>query len=184
MNRILPIISVFIFLILIAVGVFIWWPKYQEFEKLKLELKTKEEALIAKQEYFAKLNDIAQKLEEYEDSFAKIDSAMPDSISEPNLFNFIKNEGSSSGLILKKIGSAKTYAAQTEGEKKEIQNITFSASVSGSYSDFKKFLSSIYQSARLIEVDSIKFSSPEKGTGPFQIDLTFLTHYLPKPTAE
>lgn len=184
MTRILPIISVLLLLIIIAAGWFLWWPKYQEVKDLRFQLEIKEKALSDKQEHFSKLNDISKKLEEYKDSVAKIDSALPDSVSEPDLYNFIQNTSSSSGLILKKIGPAKISTSQAEGEIKEIQDITFAASVAGSYSAFKDFLSNIYQSSRLIEADSIKFSSPEKGTNLFEIDLTFLTHYLSKPAIQ
>ncbi len=183
MTRILPLISVLLLVILIAGAVLIWWPKYQEFKDLESQLVIKEKALNSKQEYFSKLNEISKKLEGYKESFNKIETALPGKVSEPDLFNFVQNTASGSGLILKKIGSTKISTSQEEGEKKEVQDITFAVSLSGSYSAFKDFLSNIYQSSRIIEVGSMKFPSPQTGTDLFEFDLTLLTHYLPKSTA-
>lgn len=178
MSRISPIISIGLLILLVLGGIFVYWPKYEKFKELNSELEIKDKAFAQKQEYFAKLNNLSKKLEDYKDQIAKIDSAFPQEISEPDLFNFIQKESSKNGLILKKIGSSRIVSSQSEGEA--VQEISFSVSVSGSYSAFKNFLFTLYQNSRLIEVSSIKFSSKDK-TDLLDFDLGLTTYYYPKP---
>lgn len=182
MFRLIPIISVCLLILLILGGVFLWLPKLQDFLDLRAELEKKEIELKQKEDYFAKLNSLSKQLEEYPEELAKIDSALPIDPSIPALFNFIQKVSSENGLILEKLDLGQISSSK---KKTGVKEISFSISVSGSYPAFKNFLSAIYQNARLIDTDSIKFSSPE-GEGLFIFDLTLATYsYLElKPTEQ
>ena len=179
MSRIIPIISILLLVLIILGGVFYWWPKYKEFRDLGIELKIKEEQVRQKEEYFAELRTIDERLEGYSEELAKIDSALPADPSIPALFNFIQQTSSENGLILEAINAPK-ISSLGGGSGEKIQEISFSISFSGSYSAFKNFLSAIYGTARLIEVKSVKFSSPEEGGTIFNFILELKTHFLPE----
>jgi Tfp pilus assembly protein PilO len=178
MSRLLPIISISLLVLLILGVVFLWWPKYQSFSDLRAELEQKERELEQKRKYFANLEALSKKLEGYPEELTKIESALSVDPSIPALFNFIQKASSENGLILEKLSLAKVSSSPEQ--QAEIQKISFSVSVSGSYSAFKNFLSVIYKNARLIEVESIKFSSPE-GADLFTFDFNLETNSYKEP---
>lgn len=179
MFHILHIISACLLILVILGGVFLWRPQYQDFREKELEFQEKEMELEQKKEHYANLAGIYDELSEYEEELFKIDFALPQELSIPTLFYFIQKKSSENGLILKDMKVGKMPSGQSaEGV---IQRISFSVSVSGSYSAFKNFLSTIYKNAKLIEVNSISFSSSEERIGLFDFNLTLSTHFYPKP---
>lgn len=187
MSRFIPIIIAGILLSLILGGIFLWWPNFQEFQALKLEFEKKEMQVKQKEEYFVKLNALAEKLTEYEDQLAKIDSALPEDLSIANLFYFVLNTSSENGLILERITADKGRGARAGtgagAEAGGVKTTSFPITVLGSYSAFKHFLSAVYKNVRLIEVDNISFSSEVQETGLVDFTLGMSTHYY-EPTKE
>ncbi len=156
MSRIIPIIIIIILLALTSGGYFLWWPKYQEFKNKELELEMKDESIRQKEEYLSKLEGYINKLSEYANELSKIDTALSANPSKPALYNFILKTSAENGLILNSVD-----IGEISSEEEGIQEIPLSISVSGSYAAFRNFLSVIYKNARLFEIDSIGFSSPE-----------------------
>jgi Tfp pilus assembly protein PilO len=156
MPRIFIIISC-IFLTFIL-GVFLIWPKYQELEALKLKIFQKQLEFQSQEEYLTDLKNASQELEKYQESLSKIDSALPEDASLPALFDFFQKASSQSGLVLGNFGSV-TISPKEESTLKEIR---LALSLSGSYSALKDFLSILENSARMVEVENISFSSPSE----------------------
>lgn len=180
MSRLFPIISISLLVLMILVGIFLWLPKYQNFSYLRGELKAIDDGLKEKEEHLSELRIVSEKLGEYSSQLSKIDSALPLEPLIPGLFNYFQNVSSANGLILENINSEEF--SSLEGSP-GIREIPFSLSVSGSYSSFKNLLSSLYFSARLIEVESVSFSSEEEGG--FQFDLEMKTYaYQEKAAVE
>jgi Tfp pilus assembly protein PilO len=138
--------------------------KYEALSYFREEIASKEKNLQSQEEYFQKLQDISDKLQENIDLVQKIDSALPPNPEIPELLSFIQRSASQSGLIL---GDINLGLMASEGNMKKTK-INFL--VTGNYPSFKKFLSLIENSSRLIEVGSIYFSYPEKGE-LFKFDL-------------
>jgi len=159
MNRqIIIVISLFLVLIL---GVGLVSPKYQDLKQLSKKIGEKQAELQSKKEYFSNLKETSEELKNYEVQLSKIDSALPPDPGLPALFDFIQKASSQSGLVLKEISPSSTKLSQNfEG----LQETESSLSVSGSYSSFKNFLLVLEKTARLIEIESISFSSSEKET--------------------
>ncbi len=167
-------------LILLALGgYFLCWPKYQEFKWKKVEIETKDEEIRKKEEYILNLGILSEKLSAYEEQFSKIDSALPKDSSIADLLNFFEKTSSENGLILTDIDVSGLFSSETSVQQSstqedsggKIQKMSFSISVSGSYSAFKNFLSAVYRSSRLIEVKSIGFSSSEEKKDLFDFNL-------------
>ncbi len=163
MSRPILIVSILLVFLIVLGGYFFWWPEYQNFQGLKLALEKKKAEFEQAEKYLSGLKTLSDKFAGYRDEVAKVDSALPSEPSIPALFDFIQKTGSQNGLILEEINLDKLPLG--EGR---IRKIPFSITVSGAYPAFKNFLSAVYRNARLIEVNSINFSSPiaeEKGGG-------------------
>ena len=173
------------FLIALIVGFFLILPKYRVFERLQSEIKVKSAELKYKEDYFADIASTSVKLKDYQEVFAKIDSALPTNPSPPSLFNFLEEKSSENGLVLTKIKNLptppKVKKEGEEGGQIEIKEIRAELSVLGSYSAFKNFLLGIQKSSRIIETQTISIEFPqseeEKEEGGLLIfNLTIKTH--------
>lgn len=161
-----------LFICLLLGIIFFWWPKYKNFNNLKLEIKEKKIELENKERYFSELNSVFSRLKDYNLELAKIDSALPQSFSLADLLNFLTEKSSQSGLILERVNIDKISPLQQDSK---IKKISLNLSFSGFYPNLKNFLFSIQNSAKLIEVDEIKFSSPKEGES-FSFDLKIETY--------
>ena len=171
MSRIVPIISIALLLLLILGGVFLWWPKYEEFRNLKQELAIKTKELQQKQEFFNKLNELVQKLEGYKEQLAKIDTVISPKPDFSSLLYFLQRVANEKGVILtslkfQKSSPLKIKKVVTVGEVSEIkeeetgiQENFFDFNITGTYPAFRNFLSDLENSARLIEVENISLSA-------------------------
>lgn len=175
-QKYLPIIVILVLILLIiAGGYFFCWPKYQQFSVKKQELETKDEEIKKREEYLAGLESLLEKLKSFEQEISKIETALPTQPSIAALFKFLQKTSSENGLILEDTNIGQLYNLEkTEGR---VQKMPFSISLTGSYSSFKNFLSSLYQNSRLIEVKLISFSSPtEEESNLFTFELTLETY--------
>ncbi len=169
-KQIIPIILICLFALLVLGGYFICWPKYQEFKDKKTELETKNEEIRLKEEHLSTLETFSEKLLAYNEQLSKIDSAFPVNPSPAAVLSFLQKTSLENGLILTNVDMSETQQSSEE----RIQETSLSLSVNGSYSAFKNFLSAIYGSSRLIEVESISFSS-EKEKNFFDFDFKLKT---------
>jgi len=142
-------------------------PNYQSLISLKKEILIREAELQSQEKYFQDLKNTAEALKKQETILSKIDTALPTDSSLPELLDFIQKKTSQSGLSLNSISPATILS----GEEKGLKEIRITFTVVGGYSDFKSFLSILEKSARLIEIENMSFSSPEK-EGPFTFNLT------------
>lgn len=146
------IISVFAFLILIL----LIFPQYQNWKIASLRLMALKEDEKKQNEYFNSLKQIESDLENYKDALKKIHTALPENPALPELLNFVQKLASQSGLYLKKIGSIEAQ----EVPKMQLKEVKIEIVLSGDYQGFKKFVSGLERSARLIEIADINFSYP------------------------
>ncbi len=156
MNRIV-VISLSL-LISFAWGIFFLSPKNKTLNFLKEEIGQKQFELQSQEEYLANLTRTAENLKNYQIQLAKIDSALPDTPELPALFDFLQKSASQSGLVLK--GLEATSGTQAEEGLRETR---LNLLLIGSYTSFKNFLSVLEYSSRLIETESLTFSSSEAG---------------------
>jgi len=94
---------------------------------------------------------------------------LPKEIDLPRMYDFFQKEASSAGLVLKN-ESFTAGAIQKEGPA--LRENGFNLEVVGSYAALKNFLASMEKSARVIEVERISFSSPEKKESVFSFSLS------------
>ena len=135
-------------------------PKYENFNVKKQEIFAKESELKSQEDYFQKVQRISKEIKSYPDSILKIESALPQSRSVPELLDFFQKIASQSGLSMNKVDLA--FVASDFEE--EVMTTETTISLRGDYSGLKNFLSVAEKSARLIEIEDVSFSYPEKGT--------------------
>ena len=143
--------------------------------ELRKDLDNKDKELAEKTEYFAKLNSTLSKVKGYGEELAKVESAFPEDpdIAVPNLFNFMIEISSENGLILKGVtGDIKSLKLGELG----LEEFPFSVSVSGSYADFKNFLSALHKNVRMINVETMRFSSGETRETIFDFSVSLITY--------
>lgn len=161
-------------ILLVALGIAVVFPKYQNLNLLQLKVKEKETELQSEKEYFSNLSEISEKLKKYEESLSKINSALAAEPDLPSLFNFLQTAASQNGLVLKKIAPTLPSPLKEElieeGWSPKIQETGINLTVAGSYSSFKNFLSTLEKTARMIELESISFSASEEA-GPIDFNL-------------
>ncbi len=168
----------------LLVGGVLAWPKYQSLSTLNEGIKAKELELQSKTDYFNHIRKVSEQLEEYQESLSKINSALPDDALLPSTFNYLQNAASQAGLILEEVavGSAgvfdQTQASAAKPAEGQIKTITLNLSLVGSYASLKSFISEIENSARIIEVRKIAFSSPEEDEEEdiFSFSIDVVTH--------
>jgi len=156
----IPLIIAICFIFSLILGIVFLWPRYQDLKELQESISQKETEIQQHDQYFSRLSQIKEKIREYDEELAKINSALPEDSSLPSIFDFLQKASSQSGLILKEISSFNISSSKSYTNLKEIQ---FSFQVAGPYSSFKNFLSILENSARLIEIENISFSSPNEG---------------------
>jgi len=182
------LIVVFVLVILVVGGYFLWLPKYQEFKTNNSDLNAEGEKIKKKKEYLYELEGHLNNLGEYEENLSKINSAIPFEYSPASLYSFIQKAGADSGLMVSQAEFSKT-GSQSSSNKEDISSdlkmnsIDITVSLKGDYLSFKKFISIIFRTSRLIETKNISFeSSSEDGainSFNFQLELS-CNYYLEK----
>ena len=168
-----PIAIAVILFITLGLGFFVVAPKYQGFKDLQIKISEQEAELKGKTKYFLEIVKAFEKLKENKESIEKIDSALPPEFSLSSLVNLLQQKTAENGLIFQRINLHKILPI-TEGRK--IQENHFFLEVSGAYSSFRNFLSSLEKSSRLIEIESISFTSRKEIEGFYSFKLTIRVH--------
>lgn len=153
------LIIIFCFIIVLGLGVGLIWPKYNSIKSLGQEVSWTSQELEYQETYSTAVRKAWQELEERKDIIEKIDTALPSSVDLAGLFEYFQKISGQNGLTLQTIG-APAIISSSEINGKEISLLL---SLSGSYVSLKNFLLTLYQSSRLIEVETISFNTPLKG---------------------
>ena len=152
----------FIFIVIIIIflicAYFLWWPEYQEFRQSRIDLDVESEKVKKKKDYIFELENRLNILEDYGEEILKISSALPLQYSSSSLFSFVQKTASENGLIVNGANleaSSPVVRASAETGLIQIDRIVLSVRITGKYSSFKDFLSSLYKNSRLVGVRSI-----------------------------
>ena len=154
-----------ILFILISIFLFLrfTFPKQKTVSNLYFQFLQKKKEFESTQRYIKEMQNALEKLKNYQEELAKIDSAIPEDPSIPAVFEFIQKTASKSGLILESVGS---FGFVTEGKMKKW---TTSFKVKGDYPSLKNFISFLEKSSRLIRINTLSFSGQEKS---FSVDFS------------
>lgn len=172
-----PYLIAIILALTLASTLFLVQPNYQKLQEVDFKVNQAQVRLENKEKYLAQLEDFSERLANYKQQLAKIDSALPSSPDLPSLFNFFQKITEGNDLVLTKVSLGSISSLKKGGP---IKTIELDLSLFGSYSSFKDFLKIVEQSSRLIEVQGISFNAPaEKEMSP-SFDLKLITHFRPE----
>lgn len=146
--------------------------KYQESMDLEMELTRKQAQYENQVDYYFKLSDILESIKQKQDILEKIESALPSEFAFAPIIYFLQEKAAKSDLNIKLINFLQPEDSQqdsSENQKPEVKNVMFKVELQGNYQSLKTFLYALEQSARLFEVKSIAFVSPQSSAlGRFQ----------------
>jgi len=157
-----------LFFITLLFVVYIILPEFYNFGNLKKELEIKNQEIQSIENYHQKIITTVDKLKDYEDNLAKINSALPDSYFSPSLFNYLQETSAENGMFLKGVSLAKApvknikVSPGAETSKEDVKEEYVSINLIGSYNSFETFLKSIEKSSRIIETENISIKIEEK----------------------
>jgi len=166
-----PIAIVLLLIIIVFSIFFLVLPKHYEFKILQKKAAEKEAEFKAKSEYYFRIEDVFEDLKRREEQLVKIDTAISSKLDFSSILYFLQKVAKEKGVILTSLKFQKSSPLKVEkvvtvgevpGIKEEetgIQENSFDCNITGTYSAFKDFLSVLENSARLIEVENISFSS-------------------------
>lgn len=159
-------------IILGAFGLFLIWPQWQKMQNTNLQLAAKKTELDNLEKSNLQLKQHSEELKKHSEEMAKIDFALPSYPDFPSFLHFLQEACSQNGVVLNSISpamvppSSPLEAGAAKGEDVEAERVEMLATglgVAGAYPAFLNLLSALERSARLVEVDSISFSSPVEG---------------------
>ena len=167
MNRTLLIGTLLLFGI--AVGICLTWPKYQDFQQLSFELKTREQELENKETYFADLARIKAELVEFAEPFSKVEAALPLDPQLPALYDFLQTSAAFSGMSVRRISSS----LEDQTQALLIRTISVTLELTGSYGALKELISRLGTASRMAALQSLSISG---GQDPERFNVTLQLH--------
>lgn len=167
MNRLVYVIlSVVLLIIAIGLGIFLVWPRYQEFSLLRSEIQEREGRLASGQQALTQLRQTQEAVLEHAEDFEKLAQAIPEDPALPALYEHIQQLGIGSGLTLTSI-SGNTTKETLDG----VAVLAFRTDWRGSYTALKNFLDAARRSARILNVGQVTIAAnPEN---PDDMGITF-----------
>ncbi|MDP4007052.1 MAG: type 4a pilus biogenesis protein PilO [bacterium] len=148
----------------IAAGIFVTWPKFQEFSALALQLKERQREVENRETYFANLTSVRSTLEELKEPLAKVEAALPSDPQLPALYDFLQGTSALSGLSVRNISSSVDDKAQAL----EMRTIPVTLELTGSWGAIKELVSRLQTASRIVSLQSLNVSGTEN-PGTFQV---------------
>ncbi|MFZ5559666.1 MAG: type 4a pilus biogenesis protein PilO [Patescibacteria group bacterium] len=180
------IIIIILILGFIALVVFLDVPGVQNILELRKSIASEKEKLLDKQELFAKVERLVQAYEENKESVEKIDHILPSGEKIPDLIVQLEALAFEQGLSLENIDiitikeeeSRVPQATLTEKPAVTYKTMSVSMKIVGSYEAFKAFLKSVEENLRLLDINSVEFTTESKEGGKvFGFEVRLITYH-------
>lgn len=168
-------ITIAILIAIVLVVKFLIMPAYEDVSSLRAVRDEKKDIIIELGNFIKKIAEWRDNFAKFEEGRAKMNLALPSGEDFPNLIVSLENLAGSSGVILGSIdfGAAvrgRSIAAKSDEVNALASDLTIQ--VSGTYEAFKAFLDKVESNARVVDIQSISFSSNTDKAGIF--DFTIL----------
>jgi Tfp pilus assembly protein PilO len=192
MKYLLPII-----LILASVGLFFLYinPNYLSVKDMRTQQSSFNEALDNSKKLQAARDTLVEKYNAFSpNSVERLSKLLPDNVDNIKLVLEIDRVATQYGMQVKNIKydlskkdapvASNQFAAQAPQAKKDYGDFELEFSVEGSYANFVSFLTSLENSLRIVDLESISFSSADAGVaggaakGTYKYDFKIKTYWL------
>lgn len=187
------LIFIVITLGLVASIIFLDVPIIQSVLNVRKEITAKQEELVKKEALIKTIEKLIDKYKSSEEILKKLDYILPGDSDVPNLIVQIDAIAKESGMNVGNVdivvsdqkGTSKAEAARSGGttnqEKTAVDYkvVTIGLEMSGDYTALKKFLQTVEENIRLIDIESITLSTKsQEGTGSvFEFNVVLNTYY-------
>lgn len=155
-----------ILIITFGLGFFLVMPKYQELQTVNARIKEKKAEIAAQANYYAGLEAMMSDLDRYHENLSKIDAALPEGLDAPAVMNFVQAAAMQAGLALQDISYTGAGKNISPVSGTSLPSYEVSLKASGSYGNFKNFLSIVERSSRLISVISLSVNAKSDISNP------------------
>ena len=172
------LISAGIFLIFIAVAVFVFYmPKYETIEKLGKDLAKLEKELKTAKKNAKDLKKFQKKMKDAEDQFKLVMKSLPEKEEIPSLLTSISDSGKESGLEFL------LFKPKSEVKKEFYAEIPVAMKVSGDFHNTAIFFDRVARLSRVVNIRDI--SMKPKGSGSIITACTAVTYkFIESPPAK
>ena len=155
---------VFALVAFLSITAFLWlfilWPTVRTLSSLEAAKELKNKELEIKENYWRNLRELREKIQGLPpEKAALVKESLPDDPALPSLYEKLQQAAAESGLILVSIDSL----PRESKEGSQLRSIDTIIEVEGRYEGLKEFLLRAGRTARLLNVKSVDFKSPEKG---------------------
>jgi Tfp pilus assembly protein PilO len=156
----------------IVLGIFLTWPKYQDFQQLSLELQIRQQELENKETFFADLAKVKIDIAKLKEPFLKVEAALPLDPQLPQLYDFLQTSAAFSGM------SVRNIAASIENQEQALlmRTISVAFELTGSFAAIKELVSRLNFASRVVTLQSLSISSLNQETGRFNVIIQLNTY--------
>ena len=149
----------------IALGIFLTWPKYQDFQQLSFELKAREQELENKETYFTNLAKVKADLVELQEPLLKVEAALPLDPQLPALYDFLQTTAACSGMSVRNI----SVSVEEKEQALLMRTISVTLELIGSWDAIKELISRLNTASRMTFVQSLNIT---EGLDPERFNVT------------
>ncbi|MBD3282237.1 MAG: type 4a pilus biogenesis protein PilO [Candidatus Portnoybacteria bacterium] len=185
------IIIIILILAFLGVIIFLDVPKVQSIFSLRDDIEQKKEEFDKEQEMLNRVNKLIELYDENKESIDRLEYILPVEKDIPNLIVQLEALAVESGLFLDSIdffaqdkkarSRAERIRSGAEDNKVENYNtLNISLAAMGSYSALKFFMENVEKNIRIMDIQSINFSSASSGdsdVGLFNFEIKIETYY-------
>ena len=138
----------------LAVGIFLTWPQYQDFQQVSFDLQEQEQALENKTAYLEELAKVKADLVKFREPFSKVEAALPLDPQLPALYDFLQTTAAFSGMSVRNI----SVSVQDQEQALLMRTIPVTLELTGSYGALKELISRLETASRMALVQSLNIS--------------------------
>jgi Tfp pilus assembly protein PilO len=141
--------------------VFVTLPLFQKFLKSQNDLRNKKQEFLQEEKHIENLKKAEKDLERYMPTLEMIDKAVSDDPAVASLIYYLEKSSQNHGMFLEDVSS---FSVEESEIFSGLRETSLSFSVSGNYSDFKRFINSIENSVKVIKTEEflINLDSEQK----------------------
>lgn len=158
MDRRRLIISIIILAAIVLVVIFLILPQWSNVTNLQSQINSTKAELSQKTDLAKKLDEMLSKYDEVFNKVQKVDFVVPKDSQRPELIVQLESLAKDNGLVLSSLEFSE--APKKEGE--QLKTLNISLALAGTYEAFKNFILSAEQNLRIMDIESVSFSAPEK----------------------
>lgn len=174
-------------------------PEYERFAEYDQETQRLEEALETAEELRVKRDELQSRLNSFtQEDYDRLEKVLPSNVDNVQLSIDMTEIARSLGLVLNdvQVNVEDASSLVTEDAVTPLGEVEITVGVSGTYSQVLRFVERVEGSLRIMDIQSLSFSSPQPtqitvgsgeseetisqytGNEVYDVDMTFITYWL------